>query len=79
MGGQYCLLMPGPGYRDEGAKETQVTHTLEGHCGYDCILLCSMVPILFHLSGSDLGIKAKLPVRQPSTRGLPEDLGSPQT
>lgn len=31
--------MPGLGYRDEGAKEAQVTHTLEGHRGYDCRLL----------------------------------------
>lgn len=53
-----------------------MTHTLEGHRGYDCILLRSMVPILLsHLGGSDLGIKARLPVRQPSTRGLPEYLG----
>lgn len=35
----------------------------------------SLVPILLsHLGGSDLGIKARLPVRQPS-RGLPEYLG----
>lgn len=33
-----------------------------------------MVPILLsHLGGPDLGIKARLPVRQPS-RGLPEYL-----
>lgn len=32
--------MPGgPGYGDEGAKEAQVTHTLERHRGYDCILV----------------------------------------